>query len=164
MHRVIKHVLLPALMLAILPQSTEAQALSRVPTGSRLRVTYSTSSETVQIGRLEAVSETALVLYATGASRTIPLETIRRLEMSRGRRPNAMAGVVGLLLGAVVGGVLGCAANRDDYGVFCGGQSDTKVAVGAAIGGIGGAAAGALVFRRESWSAVDLNERDASRR
>jgi hypothetical protein len=151
-----------ALLLVVLPQGIEAQTPLRVPTGTRLRVTSGTSPDTVQIGRLEAVSDSALVLYSAGATRTIPLETIRRLEASRGRPPNAVAGVVGLLLGVAVGGVLGCAVNRDDYGVLCAGQSDTKVALGAAIGGVGGAAFGTFVFRRELWRGVDFRERGAN--
>jgi hypothetical protein len=153
-----------ALLLVVLPHRIEAQTLLRVPSGTRLRVTYGTSQETVQIGRLDTVSDTALLLYFAGASRTIPLATIHRLEASRGRRPNAVAGVLGLLLGVAVGGVLGCTVNRDDYGVFCAGQSDTKVALGAAIGGVTGATVGAFVFRRELWSVVDFQERGLNRR
>jgi LytS/YehU family sensor histidine kinase len=64
--------------------------------------------------------------------------------------------VVGLLLGAAAGGVIACTANRDAYGVFCGGQDDTKLVIGAAIGGAAGATLGALLFRRERWTAVDV--------
>jgi membrane associated rhomboid family serine protease len=65
-----------------------------------------------------------------------------------------VGGVVGFLAGAVLGGVIGCAANRDSYGVFCGGQDDTKVFVGAALGGVAGGAVGALLFRRERWTVI----------
>ena len=60
-------------------------------------------------------------------------------------------GVVGALLGAGAGFALGCLANQDDYGVFCGGQDDTKVIVGMTLGGILGATAGALLFKQEQW-------------
>ncbi|MGE0553861.1 MAG: hypothetical protein AB7R55_10575 [Gemmatimonadales bacterium] len=47
------------------------------------------------------------------------------------------------------------AANRDSYGVYCAGQSDTKVVLGAALGGAAGAAVGALVFKRRRWRPID---------
>ena len=65
--------------------------------------------------------------------------------------------VIFVLGGAAVGGALGCLANNDDYGAYCGGQDDTKVIVGAALGGIAGAAAGALLFKKESWQTVTLS-------
>ena len=84
------------------------------------------------------------------------LAEISRVEVSRGRKSGIVGGVVGLLLGAAAGGVLACTANRDDYGVFCGGQDDTKLVIGAAIGGAAGAALGALLFRRERWTPVAI--------
>lgn len=77
------------------------------------------------------------------ASRMIPF-----LPAEARRRPNLLAGAIGLVVGAAAGGALACLDNRDDYGVYCGGQNDTKVAVGAALGGVAGAAAGAFLFRR----------------
>jgi gas vesicle protein len=65
------------------------------------------------------------------------------------RRPNVTGGIIGFVVGAAAGATVGCLANKDDYGVFCGGQDDTKVVVGAAVGGVVGAAIGALLFRRE---------------
>lgn len=64
-------------------------------------------------------------------------------------RPNVTGGIIGFVVGAAAGAAVGCLANKDDYGVFCGGQDDTKVVVGAAVGGVVGAAIGALLFRRE---------------
>lgn len=109
----------------------------------------------VRIARFEAFTDSTLVVSANASSDIIPLTVVQRLESSR-RAPNALTGAIGLLTGVALGGVAGCAANRDSYGVFCGGQSDTKVAVGAAVGGIAGAALGAFLFRRERWSPVEL--------
>ena len=77
------------------------------------------------------------------------------MELSRGRQPSVVGGLVGFLLGAAAGGAIGCAANSDDYGVYCGGQDDTRVIAGAALGGAAGAALGALLFKRERWAVVD---------
>lgn len=82
-----------------------------------------------------------------GALLTRPAWDVDQQEASGGTRLSVLGGVGGFVLGAAVGGALGCAANRDDYGVFCGGQDDTKVYVGAAIGAVAGAALGAYLFR-----------------
>ncbi len=69
-------------------------------------------------------------------------------------------GIVGGVLGAAAGGfALGCLANRDSYGVLCGGQNDTKLAIGAVTGGLAGAALGALLGRRERWRPAALPAR-----
>jgi MFS family permease len=124
--------------------------------GSRLRVTPISVSTPAQIVQFQALNDSALVVSSGGSSRMIPLRDIGRLEQSAGRKPNLVTGAIGLLLGAAIGGVVACADNRDSYGVFCAGQNDTKVAVGAAIGGVTGGALGAYLFRRERWAPVDL--------
>ncbi|HET8625072.1 MAG TPA: hypothetical protein VFM14_16030 [Gemmatimonadales bacterium] len=125
---------------------------TRLAPGARVRVTTAGGAIPMRTGSLQSLTDTTLVL-SSGSS--IPLASITRLELSRGRKPNIAAGVVGFLLGGAAGGVLACTANRDDYGVFCGGQDDTKLIVGAALGGAAGAVLGALLFRRERWTAVD---------
>jgi hypothetical protein len=69
-------------------------------------------------------------------------------SLSASRRYSVGGGVVGFVVGAAAGGALGCLANKDDYGVFCGGQDDTKVFVGAALGAAAGAVLGAVLLRR----------------
>ena len=70
-----------------------------------------------------------------------------------------VAGVVGAIAFAGIGGVAACAANRDSYGVFCAGQDDTKIVIGAVLGGLVGGTLGALLFRRDRWVTVDLTSR-----
>lgn len=124
--------------------------------GARLRVTSGHRVPYIETGRYYALTDTNLVLSRDTILLPLPLADISRVEVSRGRKPGMVGGVVGLLLGAAAGGVIACTANRDDYGVFCGGQDDTKLVIGAAIGGAAGAALGALIFRRERWAEVDL--------
>jgi hypothetical protein len=112
----------------------------------------------MQAGTYRALTDTTLVLSRGGSAIAVPLASITRLEVSRGRKPNIVAGIVGFLLGGATGGVLACTANRDDYGVFCGGQDDSKLIVGAVLGGAVGAAVGALVFRRERWRTVRVDQ------
>ncbi len=95
-------------------------------------------------------------LQTSGESLTIPRSTISRLEQSLGKKPNVPGGIIGALLGVAVGGAVGCLANKDDYGVYCAGQDDTKVIVGAVVGGLAGIAIGALGFKKERWLDVTL--------
>ena len=124
--------------------------------GSRLRVTPVSVSTPAQIVQFQAFNDSALVVSSGASSRMIPLRDIGRLEQSAGRKPNLATGAVGLLLGVAIGGAVACANNRDSYGVFCAGQNDTKIAVGAVIGGVTGGLLGAYLFRRERWTPVDL--------
>lgn len=135
--------------------SLHGQDVVQLTPATRLRVSASSPLTQVQTGRYRALTDSALVLSGDTSQVTIPLAGITQVELSRGRKPSVAGGIVGFLLGAAAGGALGCAANSDDYGVYCGGQDDTKVIVGAALGGIAGATLGALLFRRERWAIVD---------
>lgn len=125
---------------------------------TRLRVTADSPLTKMQAGTYRALTDTALVLFRGGSTMAVPLASITRLEVSRGRKPNVAAGIVGFLLGGAAGGLLACTANRDDYGVFCAGQDDSKLIVGAVLGAAVGAAVGALVFRRERWRTIRLDQ------
>jgi hypothetical protein len=140
-----------------------AQTALQVSPGTRLRVSVSSPGLSVQTGSYRELTDSTLVLARGESVDSIPLARITRAELSRGKKPNVIGGVVGFLLGGAAGGVLACAANRDDYGVFCGGQNDTKLMVGAALGGAAGAAVGALLFRRERWTRVELVSPESSR-
>ena len=116
----------------------------------RVRVTMARSG-TQTIGILQSLTDTSLVLRSDNGLLSFSAQNIARIEQSAGRKPNVTMGVVGLVAGAAVGGVIGCAVNSDSYGVFCGGQDDTKVVVGASLGGFTGGLLGALLFKRERW-------------
>lgn len=147
MARVRSAILLIGLLIAAQPLAAQ-----------RVRVTL---GETQTVGMLQSVSDTGLIINDASGSRYYSARNIRRLEQSAGRNPNVVTGFVGAVLGAAVGGALGCAVNSDSYGVFCGGQDDTKVIIGASLGGTVGAAAGAWLFRRERWQQFDAFARRA---
>lgn len=122
--------------------------------GTRVRVTTTTS--VTRAGTYRGIDQAALAVQVDTTTHRIPRETIAKLEQSMGRKPNVATGILGAILGAGIGGALGCLANEDDYGVYCGGQDDTKVIVGAVIGGLAGGAAGALLFKKEGWREVPV--------
>jgi hypothetical protein len=144
-----------SLMVAGLTMPREASAQA-APFSSTSRIRVTLDSPATLLGTFQSLDDSLLILSTRAAPLTIPLRSITRLEWSDRRKPNWLTGALGLVLGVGLGGVAGCAVNNDSYGVFCGGQDDTKVVAGAAIGGTLGAAAGALLFRREHWQPADL--------
>jgi hypothetical protein len=78
-----------------------------------------------------------------------PSSELAHTLRASGRRYSVAGGIGGLVLGAAAGGALGCLANKDGYGVFCGGQDDAKVVLGAAVGAAAGAVLGAVLFRHD---------------
>ena len=145
---------LAALML-LAPAAGSAQAVPTVEPGTRVRVTLAGPTLRREIGTWKALTDTTLQLDTGANPIAIPLAVIERIERSAGRRRSLAGGIAGFVIGAAAGGAAGCLANRDDYGVFCGGQSDTKVVAGAAIGAVAGAALGAVLFGGERWTAVE---------
>ena len=137
-----------------LPAALPAQGPAIVY-GTRVRVTTTTQPAT-RVGLFRGNDPTVIIFQIDTTTYRIPRESITRLEQSMGRKPNVTTGILGAILGAGVGGALGCLANKDDYGVYCGGQDDTKVIVGAVLGGLVGGAAGALLFKRERWVRVPM--------
>ena len=135
-----------ALLVAIAVIASAGSAAAQ----KRVRVTMA-SDGTQTIGVLQSITDTSLVLRSENGLLSFSPRNLARIEQSAGRKPNVTMGVVGLVAGAAVGGVIGCAVNSDSYGVFCGGQDDTKVVVGASLGGIAGGMLGALLFKRERW-------------
>lgn len=123
--------------------------------GDRIRVTLLPGQEP-RVGVLEGLRSQEITFRIGSSTETAPLARVKLLEVSRGHRPGLLGGILGAVLGVGVGGVVGCLANKDDYGVFCAGQSDTKVAVGALAGALAGGALGAWLGRRERWIAVPI--------
>ena len=150
-----------ALVLALaaclaLPADARAQDGPVLQRGARVRVWTFEPTAAPRTGEFERWDGSSLLIYEGERAVTFPFDDIDIVEVSGGRSYSTVGIIVGGVLGAAVGGALGCAANRDDYGVYCGGQSDTKVFVGAALGAAAGAALGALVTRAERWVPVPL--------
>jgi hypothetical protein len=133
--------------------------------GARVRVTVSEAHERTLVGTLESLKDEGLVLQVDGRPLTIPVESIRRVEVSRGRRASARWTALGAVAGGTVGALgAGCLANKDDYGVLCAGQDDTKYLIGGLVGGLAGGALGAWLGRDAKWDRVDLQRPGSSRR
>lgn len=155
-----RHLLRLLLALTVLCAAvTAARAQERPPLvpGARIRVTVSGPGPRTQVGTFQALTDTTLQLQTGSGPLGLRLAAIDRLEVSGGRRLSIPGGVAGLVVGAVAGGALGCLANKDSYGVYCGGQDDTKVMLGAVVVGAAGAVLGAVLFGGERWTSWPLH-------
>jgi hypothetical protein len=130
---------------------------SPLAVGARVRVTIPPEARP-QVLTFRGLRDSLILLQADSASINLSRNMIERLDVSRGHKPSVTGGIVGALAGAAVGGfMLGCLANKDDYGVLCGGQNDTQLVLGAVLGGVVGGGLGAMLFRQERWIPVDLD-------
>lgn len=91
---------------------------------------------------------TVIPRMATGADQSIARRHALQIELDSDRSWSVTGAVVGAVAGAAVGVAIGCLANRDSYGVYCGGQSDTKLVIGGLLGAGAGAWIGAVLPRR----------------
>jgi hypothetical protein len=123
--------------------------------GQRVRIT----TESTLTGRVDSVSRDRIWLSPSPAE-PIPLDRIRKVELSRGRKPAlGKAAAYGALAGAVVGGVLWAAfIAGDEY------SEDPKELFALALiggGAAGGALAGmglSLTLARERWEIVPRDD------
>ena len=123
-----------------------AQTAQTLPRGTRVRITPATPTQVV-VGRLIAITDSALVVRRDRGDLTIPHSVIQRLEVSRGTSRGASA-LRGALLGLVIGGVVGYASGNDNgYWV----DRPGAAVLGAATGVAGGSLIGLLVGSFERW-------------
>lgn len=152
------------LLVMLIPTATlhaQDQPFGFVRLGDRVRLQLP-EAETrrgtmMQVGVLARSSSNSVsVLWESGATTTISLSQIVRLEVSDGPQPFVAAGMgYGFLGGALVGAVVGSRQEGNDY--F---GKPTIVTVTSVLGGVGGAIVGGVVGaigRRERWSTVRLD-------
>ena len=147
-----------AVVLALVGTSSGADAPATIDPGERIRVTVAQPAASRPLtGTLETLREGSLVVSADGRSHSFALAEVRRVEVSSGRRVSRRWTILGAVAGGAVGAVVGgCLANKDDYGVACAGQDDTKYLIGGVVGGVVGGALGAWLGQTEAWDDVDL--------
>ena len=134
-------------------------SLSSAPGSSfdqqRVRVTTSDAAQTQLTGTIVAMDEKTLTIINRGGKQvTIPRERVARLDVSVGRKRNALGG---FLTGAAIGTVLGAAAAACKPGQFCPSPlppAAVAAVSGAFFGGIG-AAVGHSV-KTDKWVKMPL--------
>ncbi len=149
-------------VVSLVPFATlSAQTPPLVEPGQRLRVTARDSIGQPSgrlVGTLVTVTAEHIVVERRGDQLTMPRELVTRLEVSRGQRSKRGTGaVIGFLLGAGVGAVVGVASCQAD------GQGDCRrdaALIGVAAVGALGAGIGAIVGagKTDRWEEVPLDQ------
>ena len=162
-------ILLSALFVISLvwPTGLTGQNIQDLGRGDRVRVTPS-NGPSLEGSFLDLGPRGLSILDASNGQYTVPVSSLRALEMSSGRRRGrgALIGggvgfVAGLLLGAATSG--DCTGDCDDpYGVGGGGLAEANATgMGALLGGVilggVGAGVGAIFLSPERWVTVDLD-------
>jgi len=156
--------MLPAAVLAAAAVAvTPVPPSNRVAAGEKVRVaTTSLGDKTGVVVAADAESVTVSV-GAGKAPVRIPLASVKRLEVARGRRTAVKEGAI---TGGLVGGALGALAVLYLSHALCEGGSDCNAEVGAygigvGIFGAGGAGLGALTglaIKTDKWVRVPVSD------
>jgi len=141
-----------------------APSLLTLDDGVRIRVTAPSFAAAPRIGHFIAVRGDTLSMWRDVSldSLAVPLAAIRGVEMSTWRGSYMKQGtIVGLLVGALGGGLLSPSSQVDTCSGYCGsyGSRGRGRTLGFFVGGLVGAAAGAgvgYVTSRERWAPVSL--------
>jgi hypothetical protein len=109
--------LIQVLMIASIPAPSFAQAVESLTAGTRIRVKTTAPNEW-RVGYIKSVDSSAIVLTPRSISEnkatpaeaahpwTLPLASVSRVEISRGRGPRTARTIAGAVLGGISGGLL----------------------------------------------------------
>jgi hypothetical protein len=151
--------LLLAVSAVALGVPAQAQDRPVLAPGDRVRVTVGTPPK-LHAGTLEAVRGDTLVLRGKTVQ-LVPVDSVRLLEVSRGRHRRTWSGAwVGALAGAGAGVLFGALASSCE-GDDCAGSTGEWIAASAlglgVVGGLVGALAGALT-ETDTWEEVPVGQ------
>jgi hypothetical protein len=152
------------MMLAVVARSgAVAQVGGPVQPGQRVRVQSTVAHTPVLIGAVEAVGTDTLVVRradgaGAGVATAMPLSSIARLQVSRGRHSKWLTGLaLGAGVGAASGAVIGAATHKDNDILFSTGDNAVLGAiVFTPVGALTGMVIGLLV-KTERWQTVPLD-------
>jgi hypothetical protein len=120
--------------------------------GDKLRIT-STANEmwTSELIYSNIIEES--IHFENEKNMSIPISSIDRLKVKRGKKSKALSGALG---GALLGGIAGAIFVKEDDGIFKNSESEIGFVTGMVYGSIIGTVAGALI-RENRWKRVPIN-------
>lgn len=144
--------------LAGIPSAAAVAQAAGLHPGQRVRVTSAAEAAPVRTGVIETIDRHTLHLRTAGdtVATAIPMASIARVQVSRGRHSKWLTGLaIGMGAGAVGGAILG-GSSEDDL-LFSSGDKAVIGAVGfGVLGGAVGVVAGALT-KTERWETVPVD-------
>jgi hypothetical protein len=149
----------------LIPSALIAQSVNSPRIGGRIRVT--TGADSLQIGNLKSLDVEAVTLFHKGARNSsvlprspsaIPMSSVSRLEMSRGRSGSGERILAGTLLGFLGGGAIAAligSSSTQNCSCDDPGGGILLAVPGALIGGLIG---GMIGWSRspERWESIDI--------
>ena len=147
-------------VLVLTPLTTAAGQGAIAAPGARIRVSAQGLATTQVVGTVVALHADTLVLAPQSGRGllALPLESVQRLDVSRGRKSLAGAGAgIGGVIGAVSGAVWGAASCAEPSFV----APEQCAIMGGLLVGAGGALLGAVVgalSKTERWQEVPLDQ------
>jgi len=138
-----------------------AQAPASVQPGQRVRVQSRAAQVPTLTGVVQAFNVDTLVLHpdaqdGAGAALAIPVASIERLQVSRGRHSKWLTGlVIGAGVGAVSGAIIGAATGEEDWLTSTGEYAVMGVVLFTPIGALTGTLIG-LMVKTERWETAPL--------
>jgi len=128
-------------------QSTSSSwaTLNSLQSGQRIQI-IDTNSKT-HSGLFTSVSETSISYTDSGGQKTIPHQDVRSVKLTQNKhrlRNALLAGTAGAGVGAAIGAATHKSCSSQSFCLDIGGRA-LPAGIGAVIGGIGGAAVGALL-------------------
>ncbi len=153
-------VLLILLLAGAARSAAVAQAGGPLQPGQRMRVRSTVAHTAELVGVFEGVRADTLMVRDDDRSvaTAVPLATVDRLQVSRGRHSHWMTGAaIGFAVGAVTGVIVGVAGHNDtDWLIGSGASAFLGAVLLAPIGAGTGPVVGLLV-RTERWQTVPLD-------
>lgn len=144
------------LVLALAAGATIGGAQTPVTAGARVRVAVA-PSRARRIATVVSATRDTLALRIDGTTRLVPVDSITRLEVSRGTHRNTLKGLlIGTGVGAATGVTIGLASGKDKEGFirFSGGEKATMAGLAlGAVGGVIGTVAGYATVH-DDWVSV----------
>ena len=153
---------LSALLAASLAIASSATAAAQPPrainAGDRIRVTAPSVSNYAFVGTVIALPTDSLVVQGGSNTWHLSRASVTHIDLSRGRKSNALLGAgIGLLVGAGVGALIGSGCDTE---LYLSSQGECAAAGAAGLGAAGallGAVSGALI-RTERWTNASLDQ------
>ena len=132
-----------------------AQDSSTVSRGSLIRVT--TVGGTVQPHFFHSVEGGWILAQQrlNGDVYRLSMDSILRIDVSRGRRVSPLGLGLGVVMGGVGGALAGCMTSKDEYGVPCAGSSSGPL-IGGLVGAAGLGLAGGFLLGRPRWEPAGM--------
>lgn len=154
------------LLFAHLIQSTAWAQVNKIHVGDKVKISAPSAHTTTLFGTVNSITSKDIFLISNNEYVIIPLNSIRRIHVSMGKKSNTGRGaLIGLSSGALLGGFFGLATYQDcddtePFGCFLHFSKGESFVLGAAAGGLSGLVLGTTlggIIKTDRWHRIPIN-------